>query len=109
LGVRMLTIFLQKKSSSILTKEACPLVITAASPVTSDPNVHSSRLRSQRFKGSFQQELHQAFYLRQHIRLHGISSSLFLPIKVAKQRRTNQGATRESRRSPLATMTIKGF
>jgi hypothetical protein len=33
----MLTIFLQRKSSSIPTKEACPPVITAASPVTSDP------------------------------------------------------------------------
>jgi hypothetical protein len=27
----------------------------------------------------------------------------------ANQRRTNQGATRESHRSPLATMTMKGF
>jgi hypothetical protein len=109
LYVRMLTIFLQKKSNNILTKEACPPVITAASPVTFDPNVHISRLRSRRFKGSYHQELHQAFYLRQHIRLHGISSSLFLPIKVANQRRRNQGATRESRRSPLATMIMKGF
>jgi hypothetical protein len=50
----------------------------------------------------------QAFYLRQHIRLHGINNSLFLPIKVANQRRTNQGTTRESRRSPLATMAMKG-
>jgi hypothetical protein len=105
----MLTIFLQKKSSNILTKEACPPVITAASPVTSDPYVHISRLRSQRFKGSFQQELHQVFYLRQYIRLYSISNSLFQPIKVAKQRRTNQSTTRESHRSPLATMTMKGF
>jgi hypothetical protein len=57
-------------------------------------------------KGASSKELHQAFYIRQHIRLHGISNSLFLPIKVANQRRTNQGATRESRKSPLATMTM---
>jgi hypothetical protein len=38
------------------------------------------------------------------IKLHGISRSLFLPIKVANQRRTNQDATRESHRSPTATM-----
>jgi hypothetical protein len=103
----MLTIILQRMSGSIQTKEALPPVITAASPVPSDPNVHISRLISQRFKGSCQQELHQTLYLRQHIKLHGISSSLFLPIKVANQRRTNQGTT--SRRSPLATMTMKGF
>jgi hypothetical protein len=46
-----------------LNKKACPPVITAASLVTSDPNVHSSRLISQRFKGSWQQKLHQALYL----------------------------------------------
>jgi hypothetical protein len=108
LFVRILTIILQRISRSIQTKEACPPVITAASPITSNPNVHIFKLRSQRFKGSFQQELHQAFYLRQHIRLHDIRSSLFLPIKVANQRRTNQGATRAHRR-PLATMTMKGF
>jgi hypothetical protein len=44
----------------------------------------------------------------QHIMLHGISSSLFLPIRVVNQRRTNQDATRESRKSPLATMAMKG-
>jgi hypothetical protein len=109
LFVRILIIIMQRMSRSIQTKEACPPVITAASPVTSDPNVHSSKLRSRRFKGNFQQELHQAFYLRQHIRLHDNSSNLFLPIKVANQRRTNEGAARESRRSPLATMTMKGF
>jgi hypothetical protein len=105
LFVRMLTIILQRMSRSIQTKEACPPVITAASSVTSDPYVHISKLRSRRFKRSFQQELHQAFYLRQHIRHLGISNSLFLPTKVANQRRTNQGATRE--RSPLATMAMK--
>jgi hypothetical protein len=41
-----------KKHSN--TKKACPPVITAGSLVTSDPNVHISRLRSRRFKGSFQ-------------------------------------------------------
>jgi len=60
LFVRMLTIILQRMLRSIQTKEACPPVIIAASPVTFDPNVHSSRLRSQR---SRQQELHQALYL----------------------------------------------
>jgi hypothetical protein len=102
----MLTIFLQKKSSSILTKEACPPVITAASLVTSDPNVHNSRIRSRRFKRSCQQELHQALYLLRLFRLHSISRSLFLPIREAK-RKTNQGATRESHRSPMAAMAMK--
>jgi hypothetical protein len=46
--------------------------------------------------------------LLRHFRLHGISSTLFLPIRVANQSRTNQGTTRESRRSPLATMAMKG-
>jgi hypothetical protein len=41
--VRMLTLILQSMSRSIQTKEACPPAITAASLVTSDPNVHSSR------------------------------------------------------------------
>jgi hypothetical protein len=81
-------------------KRSLPPVITTASRVTSDPNVHSSRLRSRRFKGSFMQELHQAFYLRRHFKLHDINNSLFLPIRVANQRRTNQG--------PLATMAMKG-
>jgi hypothetical protein len=96
-----------KKQRSIQAKEACPPAITTASPVTSDSSVHSSRLKSQR---SCQLELHQgALYLLQLFKLHGISRSLFLLIRVAKQRKTNQGATRESRRSPLATMTMKGF
>jgi hypothetical protein len=90
-----------------LNKRSLPLVITAASPVTSDPNVHSFMLRSRRFRRSCQQELHQAFYLLRHFRFHGISNSLFLPIKVANQRRPIQGATRESRRSPLVTMAMK--
>jgi len=110
LFVRMITLILQRLSKSIETKEACPPVITAASPVTSDPNVHSSRLRSRRIKGSWQQKLHQALYLR-HIKLHGISGdskSLFLPIKVTNQKRANKGTTRESRRSPIATMAMKG-
>jgi hypothetical protein len=90
LFVRMLTLILQRLSKSIQTKEACPSVITVASSVTSDPNVHNSRLISRRFRGSCQQKLHQALYLRQHIRLHGISSnsrSLFLPIRVANERK----------------------
>jgi hypothetical protein len=45
LFVRMLIIILQRMSRSIQTKEACLPVITATSPVTSDPNVHSSRSR----------------------------------------------------------------
>jgi hypothetical protein len=32
---------------------------------------------------------------------------LFLPIRVANQRRTNLGATRESRKSPMAAMAMK--
>jgi predicted membrane-bound mannosyltransferase len=52
----MLTIFVKRKSSSIPTKEACPPVITAASPVTSNPNVHNksykSYTRSYTFDGS---------------------------------------------------------
>jgi len=98
-----------EKSSSILTKEACPLVITAASAVTSDPNFHSSRLRSRRFRRSCQQELHQALYLLRPFRLHSINKSLFLPIKMANQRRTNQGVTRESHRSPMAAMAMKDW
>jgi hypothetical protein len=70
---------------------------------------HLQAQKSRRFKRSFQQELHQAFYLRQHIRLHDINISLFSPIKVANQRRTNQGTIRESRRSPLVTMAMKGY
>jgi hypothetical protein len=100
LFVRMLTLILQRQSRSIQTKEVCPPIIIAASPVTSNPNVHSSRLRSRRFRGSCQQKLHEALYLRRHIRLHGISSdnkSLFRPNK----RRANQGASRGSRRSPI--------
>jgi len=38
-----------------------------------------------------------------------LQTSLFLSIRVANQRSTNQGATRESHRSPVATMTMKGF
>jgi len=33
-------------------KRSLPTVITAASPITSDPNVHSSKLRRRRHKGS---------------------------------------------------------
>jgi hypothetical protein len=77
-------------------KEACLPVITAASPVTSDPNVLSSRRC--RFRGSCQQELH----LRWVSRLYGISRILFLLNRVA-----NQGATRESRRSPIVAMAMK--
>jgi hypothetical protein len=106
LFVRMLTIILQGMSRSIQTKEASPPAITVASPVTSDSSVHSSRLKSQR---SCQQELHQgALYLLRLFKLHGIRRSLFLPIRVANQRRTNLGATRESHRSPMATMAMKG-
>jgi hypothetical protein len=72
------------------------------------PKCPRSKLRSRRFRRSCQQELHQALYLLQHFRLHDISSSLFLPIIVANRIRTNQGATRESRRSPLAAMAMKG-
>jgi hypothetical protein len=78
LFVRMLTIFLKRKSSSIPTKEAFPPVITAASQVTSDPSVHSSRLTRKRFRGSCQQKVHQALYLQRYIRLHGISRK-FVP------------------------------
>jgi hypothetical protein len=86
----MLTIFLQRKSSSNPTKEARPPVITAASPVTSDPNVHSSKLRRRRHRGSCLLRPHQVLYLRRDIRFHGISgnnSGLF--------RRTHQGTTRK--------------
>jgi hypothetical protein len=91
-------------SRSIEAKEACPPTITATSLVTSDSSVHRSRLKSKR---SCQQELHQgALYLLRLFKLHGISRSLFLPIRVAKQRKTNQGTTRESRRSPMAAMAM---
>jgi transposase-like protein len=59
-------------------------------------------------KLKFQKKLlHQALYLRWLFRLHSISKSLFLLIRVANQRRTNQGATRESCRSPMAAMAMK--
>jgi hypothetical protein len=58
LFVRMLIKILQRMSRSIQKKEACPPVITAASPITSDPNVHSSRLKIRRFRRSYHQELH---------------------------------------------------
>jgi hypothetical protein len=41
------------------------------------------------------------------LQAHSISKSLFLPIKMANQRRTNQGTTRESCRSPMAAMAMK--
>jgi hypothetical protein len=103
LFVRILTIFLQRKSSSIPTKEAYPPVITAASPVTSDPNVHSSKLRRRRLRGSCLLRPHQVLYLRWNIRFHGISgdnSGLF--------RRTHQGTTRKSHKCLIATMPMKG-
>jgi hypothetical protein len=101
LFVRMLTIFLQRKSSSIPTKEACPPVITAASPVTFDPNVHKSKLR--RLRGSCLLRPHQVLYLWRDIRFHGISGN-----KSDRFRRTHQGTTRKSRKSPIATMPMKG-
>jgi hypothetical protein len=105
LFVRMLTIILQRMSRRIQAKEVCPPASTAASPVTSDSSVHSSRLKSQR---SCQQELHQgALYLLRLFKLHGISRSLFVPIRVAKQRKTNQCATRDSCRSPMVAMAMK--
>jgi hypothetical protein len=61
------------------------------------PKCPQLQAQNRRFKRSCQQELHQALYLRRHFKIHGISSdsrSLFLPIRVANQRRTNQGATR---------------
>jgi hypothetical protein len=103
LFVRILTIFLQRKSSSILTKEASPPVITVASLVTLDPNVHSSKLRRRRLRGSCLLRPHQVLYLRRDIKFHGISGNnngLFW--------RTNQGTTRKSRKSPIATMPMKG-
>jgi hypothetical protein len=80
---------LQRLSKGIPTKEACPPVIDVASPVTSEPSVHSSKLTRRRFRGSYQQKLHQALYLRRHIMLHSISRSLLLQIRVANQKQTN--------------------
>jgi hypothetical protein len=112
LFVRMLTLILQRLSISIQTKEACPPVITTASPIISDPNVHSLRLRNRRFKGSCQQKLHQVFYLRWHVKLHGISGdnrSLFLPIKVANQKRANQGISRKKGQKPNSNHGYEGL
>jgi hypothetical protein len=89
-------------------KRSLPTCHHCGMTITSDSNVHSSRLRSRRFRRSCQLEQNQALYLRWLVRLHGISRSLFLPIRVANQRRTNQGATRESHKSPLATIAMKG-
>jgi len=99
----MLTLFLQRKSSSILTKEVCPPVITAASPITSDPNVHCSKLKRRRLRGSFLLRPHQVLYLPWDIGFHGISgnnSGLFW--------RTHQGTTRKSLKSSIVTMPMKG-
>jgi hypothetical protein len=99
----MLTIFLQRKPNSIPTKEACPPVITAASPITSNPNVHSSNLRRRRHRGSCLLRPRQVLYLWWDIRFYGISGNnngLFW--------RTDQGTTRKSRKSPIATMPMKG-
>jgi hypothetical protein len=99
----MLIIFLHKKSSSIPTKEVCPPVITVASPVTSNPNVHSSKLRRRRLRGCCLLRPHQVLYLQRNIRFHGINSDnsgLF--------QRTHQGTTRKSRKSLIATMSMKG-
>jgi len=100
LFVRMLTIFMQRKSSSITTKEACPPVITAASPVTLDPNVHSSKLRRRRLRGSCLLRPHRVLYLRRDIRFPGISGN-----NSGLLRRIHQGTTRKS---PIATMPMKG-
>jgi hypothetical protein len=103
LFVRILTIFLQRKSSSIPTNEACSPVITVASPITSDPNVYISKLKRRRLRGSCLLRPYQVHYLRQDIRFHGISgdnNGLF--------QRTRQGTTRKSRKSPIATIPMKG-
>jgi hypothetical protein len=100
---RMLTIYLQRKSSSILTKEACPPVITAAPPVTSNLNVHSSKIRRRRLRGSCLLRPHQVLYLRRDIRFHGIGGNNSGLLRI-----THQGATRESRRSPLTARVMKG-
>jgi hypothetical protein len=70
--------------------------------VTSNPNVHFSRPRDQRSRRSCQDKLHPALELWQGIRLHNISNDsndLFLPIRMANPRQTNQGTTRRSRKS----------
>jgi hypothetical protein len=84
---------------------------------TSDPSAPFSKLRDQRSRKRCQDKLHSALYLwpsiRPHniklhgIRLHGIrilsisniSSNLFLPIRMANPRKTNQGTTWINRRS----------
>jgi hypothetical protein len=83
LFVRMLIIILQRMSRCIQPKEACLPVITAASPVTSDQNVDSSRVEGL-------EEAANKSYIRHY---------------------TSDGslrATRESCRSPMATMAMKG-
>jgi hypothetical protein len=94
----MLTIFLQRKSSSIPTKEACPPVITVASPVTSDPNVHSSKLKWRRHRGSCLLRPTSGTLPLAGIRFHDIRGLFW---------RTHQGTTRKSRKSLIATMPMK--
>jgi hypothetical protein len=91
---------MQRKSSSIPTKEARPPVITTASPVTSDPNVHSFKLKRRRLGGSCLLRPHQVLYLRRGNGINGNNSGLF--------RRTHQHTTRKSHKSPIATMPMKG-
>jgi hypothetical protein len=66
-------------------------------------NTKCLKLRRRRHIGSCLLRQHQVLYLRRDIRFHGISgnnSGLF--------RRTHQGTTRKSRKSPIATMPMKG-
>jgi hypothetical protein len=101
LFVRLLTIFLQRKSSRIPTKEACPPIINAASPVTSDLNVHNSKLRRRRLRESCLLRPHQVLYLRRNIKFHGINGNnngLF--------QKAHQGTTRKSSKILIATMPM---
>jgi len=112
LFVRMLTLNLQRLSKSIPTKEVCPPVITVASLVTSDPSVHSSRLTRRRFRGSYQQKLHQALYLRWYIGLHGISgdnSGLFRLTQKCKPRTNTPRHYKKKPQKPDSNHAYEGL
>jgi hypothetical protein len=74
--------------------------------VTSNPNAHFLKLRDPRSRKGCLSKLHSAPDFWPYIRLHstkphnirlfnisGINSDLFLPIRMAKPRPTNQGTT----------------
>jgi hypothetical protein len=91
-----------KGNVNIVCKNANHISAEKVKKHSSDPNVYSSKLRRRRLRGSCLLRPHQVLYLRRDIKFHGINGNN------SGLLRTHQGATRESCRSPLATMAVKG-